>query len=279
MKFPKLAVFGLLFLIPALLQGATKAPVVVSQDEGSFTLDNGIVTARVAKRSGDLSSLKYHGLEMLDPHSGHAGGYWSHDASRGLRTTRVTIDPNNNDGERGEISVKGVYNGTPMGSGPGGSVVADIEIRFALGRGDSGLYTYSILSHQTNYPGTSVGEARFCMKLNDALFDWMTVDANRDMKMLTAYDWNHGTVMNGKEMRRMNTGSYRGQVEHKYDYSANQFDVRAWGWSSSSNHVGIWLVNPSVEYLSGGPTKIELSSHRDATFNTNALNAPAPPTL
>jgi rhamnogalacturonan endolyase len=85
--------------------------------------------------------------------------------------------------------------------------------------------------------------------------------------------------MNGKEMRRMNTGSYRGQVEHKYDYSANQFDVRAWGWSSSSNHVGIWLVNPSVEYLSGGPTKFELSSHRDATFNTNALNAPAPPTL
>ena len=55
--------------------------------------------------------------------------------------------------------------------------------------------------------------------------------------------------------------------------------MRAWGWSSSSNHVGIWLVNPSVEYLSGGPTKFELSSHRDATFNTNAFDAPAAPTL
>jgi rhamnogalacturonan endolyase len=77
----------------------------------------------------------------------------------------------------------------------------------------------------------------------------------------------------------MNTGIYKGQVEHKYDYSANQFDVRAWGWSSSDQHVGVWLVNPSVEYLSGGPTKYELSSHRDATFNVNALDAPAPPTL
>ena len=111
--------------------------------------------------------------------------------------------------------------------------------------------------------------------------DWrMTeLDANRNMKLISAYDWNHGTVMNGKEMRRMNTGIYQGEVEHKYDYSANQFDVRAWGWSSSEKKVGLWLVNPSVEYLSGGPTKFELSSHRDATFNTNALNAPAPPTL
>ncbi len=34
-----------------------------------------------------------------------------------------------------------------------------------------------------------------------------------------------------------------------------------------------------MEYLSGGPTKVELSAHRDATFDTNALTAPAPPTL
>ena len=58
-----------------------------------------------------------------------------------------------------------------------------------------------------------------------------------------------------------------------------RFDVRAWGWSSTEKNVGLWLVNPSVEYLSGGPTKYELSSHRDATFNTNNLTAPAPPTL
>ena len=76
----------------------------------------------------------------------------------------------------------------------------------------------------------------------------------------------------------MNTGIYKGQVEHKYDYSANQFDVRAWGWSSTTEHVGLWFVNPSVEYLSGGPTKFELSSHRDATFTTS-LTAAAPPTL
>ena len=269
MTFPKLAAVAFAILLPTFIHAA---PVVaISEDETSYTLANGIVTAGVSKHSGDLLSLEFKKIELLDTESGRQEGYWSHNTARaGKIVPLVTIDPKANGGERGEISVKGISGGNPMGSGPGGGVIADIEIRYALGRGDSGVHTYCIFSHPTNYPATSVGEARFCMKLNDDIFDWMTVDANRNMKLISAYDWNHGTVMNGKEMRRMNTGIYKGQVEHKYDYSANQFDVRAWGWSSSSNHVGIWLVNPSVEYLSGGPTKFELSSHRDATFNTKS---------
>ncbi len=266
-------------LLPALLQAASNEPVTVSENVNSFVLDNGIVVARVSKNSGDLLSLEYKHLEMLDANGERQVAYWSHNAARGRQIDRVTIDPKTNGGERGEVSIKGISGGNPMGGGPGGTVIADIEIRYALGRGDSGIYTYSIFSHPTNYPATSFGEARFCMKLNDEIFDWMTVDANRNMKMISTYDWNHGTQMNGKEMRLMNSGPYQGEVEHKYDYSANQFDVRAWGWSSTAHHVGIWLVNPSVEYLSGGPTKFELSSHRDATFNIHNTTAPAPPTL
>ena len=252
--------------------------VVITETESTFTLENGIVTARASKRSGDLLSLKYQGLELLDAGSSPRGGYWSHAIANGEHLTRITIDPKANGGQRGEVSLKGIYNGTPMGNGPGGSAIADIEIRYTLDRALSGVYTYTIFEHKTNYPATAVGEARFCAKLNDDVFDWMTVDSRRNMKMITAYDWNHGTVMNMKEARRMNTGLYQGQVEHKYDYSANQFDVRTWGWSSSTNHVGIWFINPSVEYLSGGPTKVELSAHRDATFGNNP-DAPAPPTL
>jgi len=267
-------------LLSALLQAAAAPPVTISENAGAYILDNGIVTARVAKNSGDLLSLKYKNLELLAAGGGRQVAYWSHNAARGRQIIdHVTIDPQTNGGEHGEVSIKGVSGGNPMGGGPGGTVIADIEIRYALGRGNSGIYTYCAFSHPTNYPATSVGEARFCMKLNDDLFDWMTVDANRNMKMISADDWNHGTQMNMKEARRMNTGIYKGEVEHKYDYSANQFDVRAWGWSSSAQHVGIWLVNPSVEYLSGGPTKFELSAHRDATFNLHNTTAPAPPTL
>lgn len=258
---------------------AANAPVTVTDLPNSYALDNGILSARVAKRSGDLISLRYRGLEMLAGNTGRDVAYWSHDTARGERADRLTINPKTNGGTLAEISIKGISQGRPMGAGPGGSVIADIEIRYALRQGDSGLYTYSIFSHPTNYPATGVGEGRFCAKLNDDIFDWMTVDADRNMKLISAYDWNHGTPLNLKEVRRMNSGIFQGGVEHKYDYSANQFATPAWGWSSTAKNIGIWFVNPTIEYLSGGPTKFELSAHRDATFDTNDFEAPAPPCL
>ena len=246
-------------------------PVTLSEDEGSYTLSNGIIKARIAKNSGRLLSLDYKDIKTLDT------GYWSHSPSGSVVDT-VTIDPKSNDGARGEVSVKSASGGSSQGSGPGGGTVCDLEVRYALEKGASGLYTYSIFTHKADYPATSIGEARFAVKLNDSVYDWMTVDANRNMEMITASDWDHGVVQNMKEARLMTTGIYQGQVEHKYDYSANQFSVLAWGWSSTDKHVGFWFVNPTDEYLSGGPTKMELSAHRDATFGTD-LNAPAPPTL
>jgi rhamnogalacturonan endolyase len=248
--------------------------VAISEDEASFTLDNGVIHARVSKRTGNLAGLVYKQFEMLDVGAGSSsGGYWSYDVSREGRTNRVSIDPDANNGQLGEVSIKGVFGGRQI-AGP----VIDIEIRYALARGEPGLYAYCVFSHPMNYAATAIGEGRFCAKLNDAVFDWMTVDSNRNEEAITAYDWDHGTVLNFAEARRMNTGLYQGQVEHKYDYSANQFETPAWGWSSTANHIGIWLINPSTEYLSGGPTKAELCAHRDCTF-TDDLKAPAPPCL
>jgi rhamnogalacturonan endolyase len=260
-------------LVGLLAPGArcADAPVTVAEDGSSYTLANGSVTARVSKRSGDLLSLKFRDLELLGT-SGHPGAYWSHAASGPRVSNTVTIDPKTNGGERGEVSVKAVSGGAGLGNGPGGSAVADIEIRYALGRGDSGLYTYTVFTHQPEYPGTSVGEARFAAKLNPKVFDYMTVDAKRRKVMPKPEDWDAGTPLNMKEVRRLTTGLYSGQVEHKYDYSAIQFETPAFGWSSTQHHVGLWFVNPSNEYLSGGPTKVELTAHLDN-------NAGAAPTV
>src|ERR1700759_2042805 len=144
----KLFLFVAAIFISINLFGAERA-VTVSETDSGFQLDNGIVVAQVAKRSGDLLSLKYQGLEMLDNVSQRQPGYWSHNTARGQPQTRITINPKSNDGARAEVSIKGISNGNPMGSGPGGSVIADTEIRYSLGRGDSGVYTYSIFTHPT----------------------------------------------------------------------------------------------------------------------------------
>jgi len=225
---------------------ATARPVTVEEDKASFTLSNGIVSARVSKRTGDLTSLQVRGTEVLTDQSGHAGAYWSHDTTGGKETvTKVTLDPKSNGGERGEVSVKGISGGNKMGHGPGaatdGDFPADIEIRYALGRDDSGIYTYCTFDHLPTYPAATMTEARFCAKLAD-LFDWMTLDAKRD-KHFPA-DLRDGD---------------------KYIYTAVQYEHPVYGWSSTKKQVGFWLINPSQEYLSGGPTKVEFLCHRDTT--------------
>lgn len=257
-----------LFFAPASIFAQTKtkdSPVVLSEDDSTFTLANQSVTAKVSKNSGDLVSLKYKNLEMLGGGSGHPFGYWSHAPAKGSKIINsVTIDPAKNSGTRAEVSVKGFYQaGANIGDGPGGGTACDIEIRYALGREDSGLYTYSIFTHQSNYPATQIGEARFGTKLNSRVFDWLTIDAKRNRLMEKPEDWDNGMQMNFREARLLNTGIYKGQVSHKYDLSAIQFDIPAFGWSSTTDKIGLWFINPTIEYLSGGATKVELTGHLD----------------
>jgi rhamnogalacturonan endolyase len=253
-------------------RAASNGPVSVAEDASAYTLANGIVTARVDKKSGDLLSLRYRGAEMLatilgpdglpdtaiDPpgankrggggrYTDHQYGFWSHDTTGPNTTAKVTIDPKSNSGDRAEVSIKGISGGAPMGAGPGGSFISDIEIRYAMGRDDSGVYTYSIFEHQPGYPASTLGEARFCVKLN-AGFDWMSISEKQ----------NH---LYAKE-----TGPH----EDKYDFTVNQFENPAFGWSSTAKKVGVYILNPTVEYLSGGPTKVEFQGHRD----TNQVAAP-----
>ncbi|HEX2862194.1 MAG TPA: polysaccharide lyase family protein [Lacunisphaera sp.] len=286
MKTLRRPLLAVLLLTAGAAAGFAKVPpVTLTEDAETYTLDNGIVTARVAKASGDLVSLRYKELEMLatflnpdgspdlvkDPPGQHLNGvnrnmtdhqygFWSHDAM-GVRGTgeaiaRVTLDPQSNGGARAEVSVKGISKGRKMGTGPGvnaegqktGQFAADIEIRWALGRGESGVYTYCQFEHPADYPTTAIGEARFCAKLNE-FFDWLAVAQ-------TPHHFKHYP----KELREGD----------KYVYTVPLTDNPAFGWSSTTRKVGFFILNPSMEYMSGGPTKVEFQGHRD----TNAIAAP-----
>ena len=171
-------------ILPAFHAAEKEGRVTLLEDKTTFTLSNGIVTAGILKSNGDIRSLLYKGSELLTDKSGHPGGYWSHDTTGGADlVTRVTIDPADNGGERAEVSIKGISGGIKMGHGPGaapdGDFPADIEIRYALGRGDSGIYTYCIFEHLPEYAAATMTEARFAVKLAD-FFDWLRADEHRN---------------------------------------------------------------------------------------------------
>jgi rhamnogalacturonan endolyase len=255
---------------------APVASVTVTDNGRTWTLDNGIVKAVINKRNGDMDSLFYKGIDTMGHEQGEAG-YWEQDpstaAGTGALTDSITIDPAKNGGERAEISVKGVTGGqfelTP--GAPGGGTYCDMEVRYAMGRGDSGVYVYAIFNHPASYRAGGVGsESRYITKINQT-FDWITVDADRNMLDCSPTDWGTGVVVHAKEQRILTKGPYINSVEHKYSYSGVQYKTYAYGWSSTKDHVGIWFINPTIEYLSGGPTKLELDCHYGDNDNPDPI--------
>ena len=264
----------------AMFSCSSGTKVTLTEDVETWTMDNGIVMVRVSKVTGDLVSFRYNGEEMfattLSPDfipesqgnepadnpnwqrpsiTGRGHGYWSHDVV-GVRGSApaipsVTINPAKNGGKIAEVSIKAISKGRKMGTGPGqnaaeGNLEIDIEIRYALEQNSPGVYTYCIFTHPEDYELGMFGEARHIVKLAP-FFDWMSIDKDVDFH----YPKDH----------------YAGD---KYVYTAIQSENPAFGWSSTTKNVGMFFINPSMEYMGGGPTKLEFLGHRD----TNQEAAP-----
>jgi rhamnogalacturonan endolyase len=249
-------------------------PVVVTEDADTATLANGIVSATVRKANANLLSLRYRGVELMS----RGQGYWNvycntpgeakTEKKPAPAALRISQDPSKNGGALGEIALAFPYRGQP------GTVPLDIEIRYSLRRADPALYGWTIVDHAPSYPPFDIEVSTVVLKLNPEVLDTLTVDSRRSRKMITGEDWVRGELLNLKEARRMTTGIHRGEVEHKYDYAAMFSETPAYGWSSSDRKLGVWIVNPSLEYINGGPIKIELTGHIDGK-----PSLPADPTL
>ena len=233
---------------PVVASATVNHPVTLAETNDAWTLDNGIVKIAVTKRNGKLTSLVYHGLETLNGRSES----WEQLPS-GQVTSSITIDPTRNGGERAEVAVKGITGRM------------DLEVRYTVERGVSGFYTYAIYSHAAGNPAAREGESRFINQLTPT-FDWLSVDADRNMPMCSTADLRAGVVVHAKEQRILNTGIYQNSVEHKYSYCAEMYKLPAYGFSSIKDHIGVWFINPSNEYLGGGPTRIDLVCHMNATM-------------
>jgi rhamnogalacturonan endolyase len=253
--------------LPKIAKVTVNAPVTLTDNADSWTLDNGIVKLSILKRNGNLSSLVYHGVEVLTH-----GQYWEQ-VPAGTVTARVTIDPATNGGERAEVSVKGVNPGTspedaprPAAGAPRGSRGLDIETRYTLERGTSGFYTYAEYTHKASYSAAGEGESRFILESMNRTFDWLSVDHDRNQLMTSDADLRKGVVIHAKEQRILTSGVYANSVEHKYSYNAIMYKLTAWGWSSTKDHIGVYFINPSNEYIGGGAEKLDLIDHMSGTL-------------
>ena len=148
---------------------------------------------------------------------------------------------------------------------PGSPQAVDIEVHYALTRGESGVYTYAILSHPKDYPDSGVGEWRMVWGMpakNDRewLMEKIRVDSLRDWEMPSPADLAKAKPTGIKEIFAITSGPRAGMNDCKYDFNLEYHSVGCWGHASDKNRVGAWIVLGGYEFFNDGPTKQDLSS-------------------
>ena len=254
--------FNLLFLILFISTfGFAQNPVKLI-DQGNFVIiSNDYVQITLSKKKTLISSLKYKDLELI----GRQHINWNivssdEDESKVRKLSQkvvysVRIDPSKNNGERAEVSFKYIYDSNEQAN------PVDIDMRYALGKNDKGVYLSALFTHRAGYPEFELGQGRMIAELNPEVFDFYTVDSNRRRIMASENDVSNGIRRNVKEANLLTTGIHKGEVEHKYDYAAILAQTPTWGWTSTQKKVGIWMINASHEYINGGPTQVGLTGH------------------
>ncbi len=234
---------------------------VTLQDNGStVVLNNGIVKATITKSNAAVTSLVYNGIEMIT--GGYNGGqlYWSWNMPNYQNpsgcTYTLTANPQTNNFDYAEIKLRQTWNTSAS------TAAMDVDIYYSLPKNASGLYAAATLSHPTNYPAMPGGEWRMAGYPNPR-FNWLSVDSLRNKTMPSASDMSNAVAVTNAppEVSRITTGPYTNYYECKYDYSADFGDIDCWGWSSTTDNVGLWITAPSKEYYPGGPKKRELLVH------------------
>ncbi|KAJ0984372.1 hypothetical protein J5N97_002728 [Dioscorea zingiberensis] len=248
-------------------------------EDEQVTVDNGILKLKISKPEGQVIGLEYNGIENLlefTKGSANTGGYWdvNWDTFGSNKDFHIDLIDGKefaviiNNVNQVELSFKTTWNPSLKANVP-----LSIDKRFIVLRGSSGFYAYAIYEHKQDWPGFELQQTRMAFKLNEDMFRYMALSdyRQREMPLPEDRDRDRSIVLAYPEAVRIIRPidpECKGEVDDKYQYSTDNEDNKVHGWISSYPPTGFWLITPSNEFRTGGPTKQDLTSHVGPTSLT-----------
>ncbi|AXP80170.1 Rhamnogalacturonate lyase precursor [Mariniflexile rhizosphaerae] len=271
----------------------SKTTVAISQNPNSLIteyasyiiLDSGPLQAKIDKATSNIQSLIVNGKETVatsnPANSGRVGTYYDFTGSYGFDKISGTVFSIKEETEDYiDVSFKRTYSdGTFLAP-------CDADIHYVLKKNDTGIYTYSILTHKAEYPDFDLGSWRQVLWLGNDGTNYLTekiyVTEQKSWQMPSVFDFQNASSTPIQEIVKLNTGVRAGKYDGKYEYCENLYDLPVWGHASDVNSIGTWAVFGSHEFFPAGPTSHDLNAaagiiHIDMTnvhYNSRGFNIP-----
>lgn len=247
----------------AVTYDGTKTTVNIPQNPNSMLteyptyvlLKNGIIEAKIDKNTSNLMSMKINGVETLyqSTATSRTGGYYDFVTSQGFeQISGATFSVKEETADYIDISLFRPYT-------PGTNVTrCDVDIHYVLKKGDTGLYTYSILKHKATYPDFDLGSWRQVLWIDNTVTDRICVNDLKTWEMPQPTDaWSPTSI---PEIIKIDSGVRAGKYDGKYEFSEPLISLKAYGHTTDKNSLGIWAVTANHEYFNSGPTHHDLNA-------------------
>ncbi|XP_015579690.2 probable rhamnogalacturonate lyase B isoform X1 [Ricinus communis] len=231
-------------------------------------IDNGIIEVTLSSPDGNVIGIKYRGIDNVleslneDDNRGYWDVVWNKpdesDIFDKIQATDFSIIMADED--QVEVSFSKKWDSSRDKS----MVPLNIDKRYIVRRGCSGLYVYAILERLEGWPDVDMDQIRVVFKLRQEKFHFMAVSDDRQRIMPMPEDRATGQPLAYPEavlLTRPTNPELRGEVDDKYQYSCEDEDNKVHGWTSDDPPVGFWMITPSNEFRVGGPMKQDLTSH------------------
>jgi len=215
----------------------------------TYTLDNGLVQAKVNTSDATMPSFIINGVETMNP-----GGYFSWGTNvytAGPFTGSLSADPSKNGGDVAEVAMtydmgqelwkNSIGSGSPL-------CLAPLFV---------GLYGYVVLTHPASYPAFTPGELRYNHYVQwDSVFDGYAVD---DVRRGSSRQWRPRRLPRRSRVHPRRCSSTRrdhsptGRAGRSTTTARNGAKGTVYGWKQQQKNIGLWMINPSNEYLPAAP--------------------------
>ncbi|MCD6361140.1 MAG: carboxypeptidase regulatory-like domain-containing protein [Armatimonadetes bacterium] len=142
-----------------------------------------------------------------------------------------------------------------------------IEVHYVVMDGLPGLYICAVVRHDEHLPPTTLVQTRHVMRTDPHLMARYALSNERQGDLAPIGQFERAETIGDATFRLPD-----GRIVTKYQYSTANAESPVFGFTSADGATGLWAVRASGEYMTGGPTKQNLTVQNAGIMQVEVMN-------